>query len=72
MDIISFNRDPSTDMEYAIKYIKDSLDKRTLLGFDQTLENHFGVSVGDTVYNLVEYDKLHFTDETIMKYLNVG
>ena len=48
------------------------LDKNTILRCNQTLETYLKVSVGDSVYNLVKYDKTQLTDTTILRYLRMG
>ena len=54
------------------KYIDDELDKNTIVRFNQTLENYLKLSVGNDIYNLTKYNKIHLTDTTIIKYPNTG
>ena len=52
--------------------VDDELNKNIILRFDQTLGNYLELSVGNDTYNLTEYDKLHFTDTTIIIIFNIG
>ena len=73
LDSISVNRKPSSDNELASKnYIDDELDKSTIVRFNQTLRNYLKVSVGNDIYSLTKYNKIHITDITIMKAGNTG
>ena len=73
LDSVTVNRNPILDNELANKkYIDDELDKNTVLRFNQTLENYLKVSVGNDTYNPTKYDKIQFTDTTIIKYPNSG
>ena len=73
LDSITVNRNPNLDNELANKeYIDDELDKNTVLRFKQTLQNYLKVSDGNDTYNLTKYDKVQFTDTTIIKYPNTG
>ena len=73
LDSITVNRNPNLDNELARKkYIEDELDKKTVLRFNQTLQNYLKVSVGNDIYNLTKYDKIQITDTTIMKAGNTG
>ena len=40
--------------------------------FNQTLENYLKVSVGNDIYNLTKYDKIHITDTTFIRSPNEG
>ena len=73
IDSITVNRNPSIDNELANKnYIDDELDKNTIVRFNQTLSNYLKVSVGNDIYSLTKYNKIHITDITIMKAGNTG
>ena len=73
LDSVTVNRNPSSDNELANKkYIDDSIEKSTILRFNQTLENYLQVSVGNDTYNLTKYDKIQLTDTTVMKAPNSG
>ena len=51
---ITFNRNPTSDNELAIKkHIDDELEKNTFLRFNQTLEKYLEVSVGTDTYNFL-------------------
>ena len=54
------------------KNIYDSIGEGTIVRFNQTLQNYLKVSVGNDTYNLTKYDKLQFTDTTIIKHRNTG
>ena len=54
------------------KYIDDLLGSGKILGFDQTLENHVKVSVGNDVYNLNNYDEKQIKGSTFIKFLDQG
>ena len=70
---ITVNRDPSFDNELANKkYVGDELDKNTILRFNQTLEKHLKVSVGNNTNKLTKSNKIQITDTTIIRLLNVG
>ena len=73
LDIVTFNRNPGSDIELANKnYIDDEIDKKNKLRFKQTLENYLKVSAGNDVYNFTNYDKIQITDTTIIKFPNTG
>ena len=73
IDSITVNRVPTLDNELANKkYIDDHLDKSTIVGFNQTLQNYLKVSVGNDTYNLTKYDKIQNIDTTEIKYPNTG
>ena len=54
------------------EYLDDELDRKTVLRFNQTLENYLKVSVGNDTYNLTKHDKIQITDTTILKNPNTG
>ena len=54
------------------KHLDDGLDKNNILRFNQTLEKYLKVSVGNDTNNLTKYDKILFTDTTVIKYPNTG
>ena len=73
LDSATVNRNPTSDNELANKnYIDDELDKKTVLIFNQTLENYLKVSVGNDIYNLTKNIKLQITDTTEIKFLYIG
>ena len=73
LDSVTVNRNPNLHNEIAnIKYIDDELDKNTVLRFNQTLENHLKISVGNETYDLTKYDRIEITDTTIIKHRNTG
>ena len=73
IDSITINRNPTLDGEVSNeKYIDGTVDEGTILRFNQTLENYLKVSVGNDTYNLTKYNKLPWTDTTIMKTPNSG
>ena len=73
LDSITVNRNASLDSELVNKkYLDDELDKKTIVRFNQTLENYLKVSVGNDIYNLTKYNKIQLTDITITKYPNNG
>ena len=73
LDSITITRKPTLDNELANKkYIDDELDKNTIVRFNQTLSNYLKVSVGNEIYSLTKYNKIHITDITIMKAGNTG
>ena len=73
IDSVTVNREPISDNELSNKkYIDDELDKNTILGFNQTLENYLKVSVGNDTYNLTKYDKIQLTDTTHIPSGNAG
>ena len=47
MEILFQRNEPSNKV-----YIDDELDKNAILRFNQSLDNHLKVSVGNDVYNL--------------------
>ena len=70
---IQINDDPSNDNHVSNKkYIDDELDKKTILRFNQTLQNYLKVSVGNYTYNLTKYNKIQLTDTAVMKSGNTG
>ena len=73
LDSITINRNPSSDNEVSNKkYIDDELDKNTIVGFNQTLQNYLKVSIGNDIYNLTKYDNIHLPDLSTMKVGNTG
>ena len=58
--------------ERARRDLNDDLDKKTIVRFNQTLQNYLKVSVGKDTYNLTKYDKIQITDTTIIKHPNTG
>ena len=73
LDSITVNRNTSSGYEVANKkYIDDEQDKNTVLRFNQTLQNHLKISVGNNTYNLTKCDKIQLTDITTMKVGNTG
>ena len=54
------------------KFVDESIGGGNILGFNQILKNFLKVSVGKDLYNLSKYDKIQFTDTSIMKYPNTG
>ena len=55
IDSITFSRNPSSDKEVANKkYIDDEFEKKTIVRFNQTLENYLKVSVGKDTDNLTK------------------
>ena len=73
LDSITVNRIPSSANELSSKkYVDDSIGEGTIVRFCQTLENYLKVSVGNDTYNLTNYNKIQFTDTTIIKYANIG
>ena len=47
-------------------------ESRTLVRFNQTLNNYLKVSVGNDTYNLTKYNKISITDITEIKFPNSG
>ena len=73
IDSVTVNRNPTSDKELANKkHIDDELDKNTIVGFNQTLQNYLKVSVGNDTYNLTKYDRVQIVDTTEIKYPNEG
>ena len=73
LDSVSVDRNPNSDRDLVNKkYLDDELDKKTVLRFNQTLENYLKASVGNDTYNLIKYDKIQITYTTIIKYPNTG
>ena len=73
LDSVTVNRNPNLDNELANKkYIDDELDKKTVLRFNQTLQNYLKVSVGNDTYSLTKYNKISITDITEIKFPNSG
>ena len=58
LDGVTVNRDPISDNDLSTKkYIDNNLEKITILGFNQTLQNYLKLSVGNDVYNLINMIK---------------
>ena len=57
-------------MKSQKKYVDDSIEDGTFLGFNQTLENYLKVSVGNDTYNNTKDDKIQLVDTTIIKHGN--
>ena len=70
---ITINNNP-TDSNHVSnkKYVDDSLDKNTIVRFNQTLTNYLKVSVGNDIYHLTKYNKYYLTDTTSMISPNSG
>ena len=72
-DIVTVNRKLSSDNDISTKkYIDDQLDKKTILIFNQTLENYLEIPVGNDTFNLTKYDRIQIIDTTITKYAKTG
>ena len=54
------------------KYIDDELDKKTVLRFNQTLQNYLKVSSGNDTFNLTEFDKTQLINLTKIRSPNIG
>ena len=76
LDSITVNRDPNLDNELSNKkYVDGQLDKKTIVRFNQTLENYLKVPAGNDTYNPTKYNKYNktqITDTTNIKYPNTG
>ena len=73
LDSIIINRNPTLDNEVSNKkYIDDELNKKTILRFNQTLQNYLKVSVGNDIYKLTKYNKIQLTDISVIKAGNSG
>ena len=73
LDSITVNRKPTKYNELSSKkYVDDELDKKTIVRFNQTLQNYLKVSVGNDTFNLTKYDKIQLTDTTITISPNTG
>ena len=73
LDSFTVNRDPTADIELAHKkQVDESVGSGIILGFNETTQNYLKVSVGNDVYNLTKYDKIQFTDTTLIKFPNSG
>ena len=65
---ITVKRNPISVNELSTKkYIDDQLDKNTILGCNQTLENYLKVIAGNDTYNLTKDDKIQIADTTMIK-----
>ena len=70
---ITINNNPTEDNHVSNKrYTDDEPDKKTMVRFNETLQNYLKVSVGNDTYNLTKYDKIQLTDTTFMKTPNSG
>ena len=57
LDSITVNRNPTSVTEFSIKkYVEDEIIKNTILRFNQSQQNYLKVTVGNTGYNLTNYD----------------
>ena len=66
-------RDPISNSELETKKnTDDQLDKKTIVIFNQTLQNYLKVSVGSDIYSLTNYHKIQLLDATIKKLLIVA
>ena len=73
IDSITVNRIPTSDNEISNKkFIDEELSNKTIVRFNQTLQNYLKVSVGNDVYNLTKCDKVQLTEITTIKYPNSG
>ena len=65
---ITDNGNPPSDEEVTNRdYIDDEFNADTMLRFNETLQNHLKVSVGNNGCNLTKYDTKHIIDATIIK-----
>ena len=65
---ITINNNPIDDNHVANrKCIDDESDEKTVLRFNQTLENYLKVSVGNDTYNLTKDDKIQIAGTTIVE-----
>ena len=68
IDSITVNRNLTSDSEVKNKKIVgDAIGERTIVRFNQTLQNYLKVSVGKDVYNLTKYNEIQLIDTTIIK-----
>ena len=73
IDSITIIRNPPSSNEIANKKnFDDELDRKTIVKFNQILQNYLKVSVGIDIYNLSKYKKLSITDITEIKFPNIG
>ena len=73
LDSVSINRNPGSDNESVNKkFIDDAINKKTIVRFNQTLQNYHKVSVRNDTYNLTKYDKIKITVTTIIISPNTG
>ena len=72
LDSVTINRNLDSDNEVSKKYVDDSIGEGTIVRFDQALQKHIKVSVGNDTYNLTKYDKKQITDTTESKFVNIG
>ena len=52
------------------KYVDDEVNKNTILRHNQTLKNYLKISLGNDVYDLAKFDRMHITDTTVIRYPN--
>ena len=70
-DSITVNRE--SDNEFSNKkFVDNVLNKKTIVSFNQPLENCLKVSVGNVTNNLTKHDQRKNTDTTIITYLETG
>ena len=68
LDSIRVNQIATSDLELSIKkYVDDDLRKNTIPIFNQMLEKIAKVTVGNTLYNINNYNKQPFLDTTIFQ-----
>ena len=72
LDSKSVKGDPNSDKKLANKNENDDkIDQRTLIRFNQALENYPRISTEDGVFNLKQINK-YITDITVFKHPNQG
>ena len=73
LDCVTVNRNQSSDNELANKKFDDeSLSGGVVLKFNQSIDNHLKVYVGNDTYILTKHDKLQITDTKTYKFPNQG
>ena len=72
LDSVSVNRNPNLDNEIKKKFVDDSIGEGRKVRFNQTLQNHLKVSVGNDTYSLTKYDRIQSTDTTKHKFPSIG
>ena len=71
IDSITDNKNPSLDNELTNKkYFDDSIRERTMVRFNQTLQNYLKVPVGNETYTLTKYIKKQIIDIAFIKHGN--
>ena len=51
-------RNPTTDSELSNKiYVDDSIGEGSFLSFNQSLQNYLKIGIGNTDYNLTDFDR---------------